>query len=79
MPTINEVYEQALQLDERDREFLLNMLMSSFENAGVEVDDKLLDELDRRCAEFDRGEAEAVDPFESNERLRRILREERGQ
>lgn len=79
MPTVNELYEQALQLDESDREALVNLIVGGFENAAGEVDDELLDELDRRCAEYDRGEVEGMDPFESNERLRRILREERGQ
>ena len=78
MPTIDDVFAQAMQLDERERELLVNKIAGTLELAAVDLDDEALEEIAQRVERLDRGETQVRDAFEAIEDARRKLRESRA-
>lgn len=76
--------QQALALSTADRAYVADLLEESLidaESATAEVDEAWSAELDRRLAEFDRGEAQAVDGEVAIQQIRERLaryRQSRG-
>jgi putative addiction module component (TIGR02574 family) len=62
MRTVNDILNEALQLPERERADLADMLFASVEDRAS-VEEAWLQEAERRLEEIDRGEVKMV-PWE---------------
>lgn len=71
MATARHVLEEALKLNDDEREELIESLWASF---GGELDPKIEEEIQRRIAEVDAGHMETVSGDEVMDRLRQRFR-----
>jgi putative addiction module component (TIGR02574 family) len=78
MSKVDELFEQAMQLSEAEREELANRLYQSVDPDDGEWDPEFLAEIDERVARYERGETAARDAWEALEELRRKYSEPPG-
>lgn len=62
-PALDQVLQVALTLPETERQHLVDALLETLPEEAIEPDEGLVEELDRRCAEIDSGQAHAI-PFD---------------
>jgi putative addiction module component (TIGR02574 family) len=82
MPTVDELFEQAMKLSPAEREELMDRLHLSLlpEVPGEEISPEewqrvWMEEIQRRSDEYHEGKVQAMDAFEALEQLRRELYE----
>jgi hypothetical protein len=84
MATVDELYEEAMMLNEEERKDLSDRLFQSClpevpgEEISLEEWERIWgEEIERRSDEFHAGTVKGIDAFESLEQLRRELHEDR--
>lgn len=80
MPGREEIAQQALELPAEDRAYVADVIERSLATGGfasAEIAAAWASEVERRIAEYDRGEVQAVSADVAIERIRRHLAEHR--